>query len=131
MENLRGEQDMAKIVIAEDDLVSRMMIVSTVEEMGHMAIQCSDGLRTHHVLQDNPDVKLLITDVVMPKLDGRELVELTRKDATLKDLPILVISGAVGPKAIGELLDMGATAFLGKPINMGSLQEFLTKQLEA
>ena len=122
---------MAKIVIAEDDMVSRSIIVATVESMGHTAIQCSDGLRAFYVLQDNPDSALLITDMMMPNLSGRELVEKVRGSETCKRLPILIVSGAVGPKAINDLLEAGATAFLGKPINGYLLQEYVKENLEA
>ncbi|MBN2802637.1 MAG: response regulator [Deltaproteobacteria bacterium] len=120
---------MTKIVIAEDDLTSMDILAYGLESLGYTVIRCSDGLRAFHVLQDNPDVKLLITDMVMPQLDGRELVELVRKDQKLKDIPVMVISGVVGPKSIRDILEVGATEFLGKPVNLDDLSDFMSRNV--
>lgn len=122
---------MSKIVVADDDRVSRNLLASMVESLGHVAIQCSDGNRAYHALEDNPDIELMITDMVMPNLSGRQLVEQVRGCENCRTLPILIVSGAVGPKAISDLLAAGATAFLGKPVNGHLLQKFLEENLEA
>ena len=122
---------MAKIVVAEDDKVSRSIIVSVIESMGHTAIQSSDGLRAFYVIQDNPDSKMLITDMEMPNLSGRELLVKLKACKNCSRVPVLVISGAIGPKAIDELLTAGAVAFLGKPINAYLLREYIAENLEA
>ena len=122
---------MAKIVIAEDDVTSRAVLVKGVELMGHTAIQCSDGLRAYYIVQDNPDIDMLITDMMMPNIDGRELIERVRSNEKFSALPILIISGAVGPKAIRDLLKLGATAFMGKPVGLEELSEYVGKYLES
>ena len=122
---------MAKIIVAEDDKISRQIIVRLIESLGHVAIQCSDGLRAYYVLQDNPDAAMLVTDMVMPHLTGRELIEKIRHDAQRPMIPILIVSGAIGPKAIRDLLEAGATAFLGKPIDGHLLKEYVKENIEA
>jgi len=117
------------IVIAEDDLTSRMLLVSGVEKSGYTAVQCVDGAMAWQLLQANPGVVMLITDVMMPKLDGRELVRRIRENEKMRDLPILIVSGAISPKEIASLLDDGATAFLPKPVSLGEVQEYIGKNL--
>ena len=122
---------MKRIVIAEDERSTRELIAACVDGLGYAPIECSDGLRALHALEDNRDVALVITDVLMPELDGRELVARLRADDRWRDLPVCVTSGKVGPKAIAELLDLGATAFLAKPIAVDELKECIHRYAPA
>lgn len=116
---------MRKIVLAEDDSLVRQAIASMIEDMGFSCICCSTGTRALHVLDDNPDVSMLITDMMMPELNGDELVHLVRRREPFKHMPILLLSGHVSYDDIVTLLDMGATRFLAKPVAREDLRDCL------
>lgn len=116
---------MAKILIAEDDLTSRRMLVKIVESMGHVAIQASDGELAWGIMADNPDIALLITDVMMPNLDGRALIQIARGNDKLKDLPIIIISGVIKLEEIDYLLQLGASRFMPKPVKAAELKHYV------
>ena len=116
---------MRKIVLAEDDFSARTALARMIEDMGYSCICCSSGMRALHVLEDNPDTALLITDMVMPELDGAELVNLVRRRDPFKHMPILLLSGHVAYGDIVSLLDMGATRFLAKPVSRAELRDCL------
>jgi len=118
---------MAKVLVAEDEITCRMIISKAVEGMGHCVIRSSDGEHAWKTLLANPDIDLLITDVKMPGLDGRDLVKQIRAREGFEDLPIIIISGVVGPKTIAGLLEQGATWFVAKPVNPAELQEYVIK----
>lgn len=118
---------MNKVLIAEDELTSRRAIARAVESSDFVAIQVSDGQRAWDILCDNPDISLLITDVVMPNMDGRELVEKIRKKNELDHLKIIIISGVVKLKDINEYLELGASRFMPKPVNIVELKDYLVK----
>ena len=85
--------------------------------MGFESIEASDGLRAWQVLEDNPDVELVVSDVMMPNLDGRQLVRRVRDEDRLAGLPVILISDFIRTSEVSSLLDDGATAFLPKPLN--------------
>jgi CheY-like chemotaxis protein len=58
----------------------------------------------------------------MPVLDGRQLIAALHQDRDLPRVPILITSGVVGVNEIADLLDMGATKFVPKPISMESFR---------
>ncbi|MDY7001636.1 MAG: response regulator [Thermodesulfobacteriota bacterium] len=108
---------MAKILIAEDDRITCLVLAKILEDMGHVAILCRDGRRAMDTLADNQDIAVVITDVSMPEMDGRELIQNIRSNKETALLPVIMISGVVGPKEIADVLSLGAAAFLPKPIN--------------
>ncbi len=116
-----------KVLVADDDLVTRKVLVKYLMGKGLDVIQASDGFRARAVLEDNPDIRLLISDVLMPVIDGRELISGLRRDKRFDGLQVLVMSATVGVGEIRKLLEMGASRFLAKPINL----EKLGQELEA
>jgi CheY-like chemotaxis protein len=118
---------MGKILIAEDDLTSRAILQRSVEELGHAVFCCRTGRQAWEALQVNQDIQMLITDVQMPEMDGRELIRNLRASSELKHLPVLIISGAVGPKAIADLLAQGATLFLPKPLDVEEVKTYVSR----
>lgn len=122
---------MAKILVADDDLGSRLVLAKCVESDGHVAIHCSNGRRALDVLVDNPDIALLITDVMMPEMDGRELVQILRGNAHFAPLPIILISAVVGMAELQDLLDLGVSHFMAKPIDSSVLRRYVSEMLEA
>ncbi len=121
---------MVKVVVAEDDRQVARFIARVMSSMGYFPIICSDGRRALHVLEDNPDTQLLITDVSMPQMDGRALVIELRGRSAFKKLPIIITSGLVRVSEITDLLDIGVTCFLGKPVEVGDLKAYAKSLVE-
>lgn len=121
---------MARILIAEDDPMVRRTITKGLAPLQHDLLFVSDGIHAMDILRCNPCFDLLITDISMPLLDGRQLVSTIAHDKALCDLPVLIMSGVVGVNEISDLLDLGASAFLAKPLNMKALREDVTNCLE-
>jgi CheY-like chemotaxis protein len=121
---------MARILIAEDDPMVRRTITKGLAPLQHDLLFVSDGIHAVDILRCNPCFDLLITDISMPLLDGRQLVGTIAHDKSLCDLPVLIMSGVVGVNEISDLLELGASAFLAKPLNMKALREDVTNCLE-
>lgn len=120
---------MIKVLIAEDDDAMRDMLSKMMVKMGYIPISASNGRRALDIAEDNPDIALVLTDVNMPEMDGRELVRRLRSRADFSRKPIIIFSGVVGPKEIADVLDIGATAFLPKPIKFEDLWEYMMRFL--
>lgn len=120
---------MAKILIVEDEDGTRWGISKMIELMGHTAIGCSNGRRALETITDNQDIALVITDVQMPEMDGRELVQRLRSSDESCKIPIIIFSGVVGPKEISDILKLGATAFLPKPVKALDIQTYIRRYI--
>ncbi len=114
---------MSTILVVEDDRATRRMAVNTIKAMGHFAFASPNGKHAYEALKVNEGIDLVLTDIMMPEMDGRELIQTIRKDADLAHLPIIAMSAVIGPKDISGLLELGATFFLGKPFKPEDLRE--------
>ncbi len=121
---------MARILIAEDDETTRKFVGYLVSSLGHVPIYSPDGLHALETMQADDSIDLLITDVMMPRLDGRGLILAIRNNPGMQNLPIVVMSAVVGPREIHDLLIMGATRFQGKPLNRDILEENIQASLD-
>lgn len=120
---------MIKVLIAEDEPTCRMTLAEIVQQAGHAPICSTNGIHAWETICANPDIRLLITDVRMPGLDGCELIRLIRGRKELRAIPAIIVSGLVGPKTIAEFLDSGATWFLPKPIASEQLNDYMAKAI--
>lgn len=120
---------MARILIAEDDPAVRLAIARGLAPLKHELLFVSDGIHAIDVLRCNEGIDLLISDISMPLLDGRQLVSTVMHDKALKQMPVLIMSGVVSVGEIADLLDLGATKFLAKPLNFQALREDVTQCL--
>ena len=79
------------VLIVEDDAAVRMLVVDVLEELGYCFIEAADSTAALPLLQSNAGLDLLITDVGLPGMNGRELAQLARKHRP--DLKVLFITG--------------------------------------
>lgn len=114
---------MAKILIVDDDPVMRRLLGQALEPLGCDLHCCSDGIHALDTLRCNKGFDLILTDISMPVLDGRQLIRAIIEDRNLPNVPVLIMSGVVGVNEIADLLDLGATKFIPKPFNMQSLRD--------
>jgi CheY-like chemotaxis protein len=118
---------MQKIIIAEDDPISRIIISKAVESMGYVAIQTANGAHALELVESNPEVSLVITDISLPDLDGRDFVKTLRGKPETSTLPVMIISGVVSYAQIIEVLELGASRFLPKPIDIKEVKRLIPK----
>jgi CheY-like chemotaxis protein len=120
-----------KILVAEDDEISRDIIVRLVESLGLIAVQSANGKTALAILLDNPDIRLLICDVMMPELDGIMLIKILRGKQNFANLPIIIISGVAVINEINHLMELGPTVFLDKPLDTSKLKRKITEMMPA
>lgn len=114
---------MTKVLIVDDDSMMRKILATALEPLHLQLHFCSDGIYALDALRCNRDFDLVITDISMPVLDGRQLIRSITSDKALAQIPILIMSGVVGVNEIADLLDLGASRFIPKPFNMETLRE--------
>jgi len=121
---------MKTVLITEDDLNTREMFSMIVESLGHISVLSSTGKRALHILEDNPNISLLITNVFMPEMDGITLVKILRSGEQFAFLPIIIISGVAKRSDVTDLLESGRTYFFPKPTNIDQLKDCINRSVE-
>ena len=120
---------MAKILVVEDDVVTQKLVVAILEQQGHYAFVSPNGRHALETLQVNK-FDLMVTDVMMPELDGRALIEAVRNIPRLTGMPIIIISAVIKSSEVMDLLEQGATYFIAKPLEKEDLLEYVNLSLE-
>ena len=114
---------MAHILLAEDEVLIALMFQDALEVEGHRVSVAHDGIEALEVDEQDP-AEVLVTDLAMPRMGGRELLERLRKRRP--DLPALVVSGYPGEFEIATEM----TILLPKPVSPKVLTRRLTQLLE-
>ena len=119
---------MKKILIADDSVGMRRMIVAVLEEAGYEVVAAADG---KDALEKLPSAKpdLVITDINMPEMNGLDFVKALRKLPAFKFTPVLVLTteGSQDMKMKGR--SVGATGWLTKPFQPPKLLAVVNKVL--
>lgn len=105
------------ILVAEDDPEARELLVLLLGG-GYRILEASDGLEAFDILgQESPD--LLITDIVMPRMDGYELVRKVREDQRTAGIPVIFCSASYHEREVREMArSLGVVSTLAKPYDM-------------
>jgi len=104
----------ATILVVDDDPVIQKLLAVNFEMEGYRVLTAGDGSDAlAQMAAERPDVVVL--DVMMPKIDGIEVVRRMRADATTAAIPVLLLSARAQAKDIAEGLDAGADGYMTKP----------------
>lgn len=117
-----------RILIADDNNDMRAYLASLLEPHADVIV-CADGEAALAVLEAN-DVDLLVSDVMMPKLDGFGLIARIRASTTLRHLPVMLLSARAGEEAKVEGLQAGADDYMVKPFAANELLARVRRQLD-
>lgn len=116
------------VIIAEDDDEIRQYIVQELSSYCHV-LECSNGKEAYDsMLRQAPD--LLISDVMMPEMDGFELCRKIRSNIRLNHIPIVLLTAKSDEDSRMESLDLGADAFMTKPFSMEVLRKTVKNLLD-
>jgi two-component system cell cycle response regulator len=109
-----------KIVVADDDQTLLKTLVYILKGQGHEVVAVEGGDRLLEVLAvERPD--LLMLDIMMPRIDGLQLLESIRSDPAYEGLPVLMISSMPPEEATARSLGLGADDFIPKPFRVREL----------
>lgn len=120
---------MARILVVDDDEDIRDVLAVTLERAGHVVVVAEDGAiaaRLHH--QQHFD--LIVSDLVMPEMDGIALAKAVRADCR-SDIPILLVTASASPERLADARLAGITAHLKKPFKLVELRDQVAAMLAA
>ena len=118
----------AKVLVADDDAALVGTLTWILKEQGCLVVAVPDGQNLLERLQDErPDLVLL--DIMMPKVDGLQLLERIRNEPRWRDLPVLMISSMDPEDGTAKALGLGASDFVAKPFRVKELLARVESQL--
>jgi len=121
-----------KVLIAEDDAVSRTILQRAVEKLGHEVLAAEDGGRAWDLYGEAPDVEVVISDWMMPEVDGLELCRRVRAEerGDGRGYTYFIFLTALGDREhLLQGLEAGADDYLSKPLDRDELGMRLTSAL--
>ena len=111
-----------RVLVAEDDAVSLLILRRAVEKLGHECLTAEDGEKAWRLYKENPDLDVIVSDWMMPNVDGLELCKRVRGDKR-NGYTYFIFLTALGDKEhllIG--FEAGADDYLSKPLDREELQ---------
>ena len=117
---------MARVLLVEDEYLIAISAEGILEDAGHDVVHAVDGRQALNLLTDmNPD--LVVTDYVMPRLDGAGLIAAIRGDERLRDLRIVLMTAVPVDKIAA--MNLPIDAFLQKPFTNEELEQVVARVL--
>jgi len=110
------------ILIAEDDFISRKLLLNILEELGHDVTVATDGEEAWNIFKTQP-YRMVITDWLMPRMDGLELVRKLREEDVPDYTYIMLLTANIGQREnYFKAMDAGVDDFLAKPLDRLELE---------
>lgn len=110
------------ILLVEDHLATRTAFADLISSWGHVVYQAADALEAMAALGSEPSVQVVITDWVMPGMSGPDLCRWVRKQSSLTDLYLVVMTAREGHEDHLAALQAGADAFVSKTLDAAELE---------
>ncbi len=111
----------ARILVVDDSPTLRHANVGTLTAAGHDAVEAADGVLALAALAADPTIDLVLADVMMPNLDGYDLVEAIRANPDTHTLPVLMLTTLEDVRSQSRAIEAGADDVLQKPISPAEL----------
>ena len=119
------ENGQPKILVADDDPAILRLVKTIVEKEGFTVVTARDGKEAYKVLQSGEPFVAAIFDVVMPYIQGTELVRYMQSEKRLMKIPVIMMTAEQNSRLSSDSFSAGAVAFLPKPFTNAQLQMML------
>ena len=119
----------SRVLVVDDDRAIRESLSRVLELAGYDVIMAADGVAALTAVHRTAGaVGVIVLDVMMPSVDGWEMLRLMHERHGVGSIPVVMFSGKVDPRAADQAAERGAQGFIGKPFDPNELIA-QTKQL--
>ena len=119
-----------KVLVVDDDVRNIFALNSLLERHGMNVITATNGHDAIQMLDDNPDLSLILTDVMMPEMDGYETMRRIREIPAFRTLPIIALTAKAMRGDREKCLQAGASDYVAKPVNTEQLLSLVRMWLQ-
>lgn len=118
-----------KLLVVDDDTISRDLLVHELQREGYQVSTAGGGREALQMIRSQ-NYDLLILDIVMPEMNGYQVLEQLKSDGTLIDLPVVIISAWIELDDIAHCIELGAEDYLPRKFNSALLKARVSASLE-
>ncbi len=106
-----------KILIADDSAMNRAILTEMLGD-GYEILEAENGRQAVSIMQTNVDIDLLLLDIMMPEMDGFDVLAMMNKYHWIDDIPVIMISAENTSSYVERAYDLGATDYISRPFDM-------------
>ena len=121
--------EQGRVLVVDDNEANRDLLARRVRRQGHTVTVAEDGVRALELMGQEP-FDLVLLDIMMPKMNGYQVLEHLKHDPNLRHIPVIVISAVDDIKSVVECIELGAEDYLPKPFNAVLLAARISNCLE-
>ena len=128
LEKLHASNDILrrrKVLIVDDDARNIFALTTMLENQEMNVISATNGRQAIELIQTNPDINVVLMDIMMPEMDGYQTMREIRKDPQFGALPILALTAKAMKGDREKCLEAGASDYIAKPVNTNELLSLL------
>lgn len=112
-----ADSERAHVLVADDEPHIGRIIQMKLEQGPFRVTLAFDGLQALEMLERDPDVKLVLLDIMMPQISGLDVLQRMREHERWRDIPCVILTAAGQDNQRERALTLGATDFLTKPFS--------------
>ena len=120
----------ATILIVDDNEMNRDVLEGLIDSLGHLSVSAVSGREALELLGQKPQADLVLLDILMPEMDGYEVLQFIKKDTNLRAIPVIMISVVDEMESVVKCIKAGAEDYLIKPFNAILLKARINACLE-
>jgi HAMP domain-containing protein/signal transduction histidine kinase/CheY-like chemotaxis protein len=121
-----GALEGRKVLVVDDDVRNIFAITSVLESHQMEVVYAENGRAGIDALRDNPDIDVVLMDVMMPEMDGYETMKAIRRDPAHKSIPIIAITAKALKDDRDKCINAGASDYLPKPVDAAKLVQLIS-----
>jgi HAMP domain-containing protein/CheY-like chemotaxis protein/signal transduction histidine kinase len=128
LERLHGSNDVLrarKVLVVDDDARNIFALTTVLENQEMEVISATNGRQAIELIQDTPDLSVVLMDIMMPEMDGYETMREIRRQSEFRTLPILALTAKAMKGDREKCLQAGASDYIAKPVNTDQLLSLL------
>jgi CheY-like chemotaxis protein len=128
LEKLHASSDVfrkRKVLIVDDDARNIFALTTMLENQEMDVVSATNGRQAIEIIQNKPDINVVLMDIMMPEMDGYQTMREIRKDPQFGALPILALTAKAMKGDREKCLEAGASDYIAKPVNTNELLSLL------
>ena len=106
-----------RILIADDSAMNRAILTEMLGD-GYEILEAEDGRQAVSILQTDASIDLLLLDIMMPNMDGFDVLTMMNKYHWIDEIPVIMISAENASSFVERAYDLGATDYISRPFDM-------------
>lgn len=125
-----NQPGLMKILIADDNLIQRMVLDHILKKANYEVVLAKSGQEALQILESASDIGLLISDILMPGMDGLELLRHIKANPNLSTIPVIMCTALAGSEHVQEASKLGCRYYIVKPAQVQVVLQRVQEALE-